>query len=90
MGLTKTCPLVVGFGLSSHNMRVSLVPRLIHMSVFFKQTPAREAGLSPVNATTSHDLGKPYLCERYLEIFPRCFDDETNSPSFSLRFGAQA
>jgi hypothetical protein len=51
-GFTNMCPSSAGRGLFSHNIRVSLVPRLTAMSPSSSLMPARDAGLSPVKATT--------------------------------------
>ena len=59
-GLQKTWPSKEGVGFPlSQRKRVSLVPKDMAMSPFSKHIPAKEAGLSPVNATTEQEGSKP-------------------------------
>lgn len=61
IGLTKTCPSSRHLGSSSDKNNVSLVPRLIAMSLSHRHRPANDAGLSPVNDTTRHSGLNPNL-----------------------------
>ena len=69
---------------------MSLVPKLTQTSPFLRRTPASDAGLSPVKATTSQVFENPYLSRRYEETWPIWRDDGTKLPSFSFKLGAHA
>lgn len=84
------CPSRAGLGVLKAHMSVSLVPRLKTMSPSSTLMPAKEAGLSPVNATTLQSGLNPYCCTRYGDIDPISSKDGTRSPSFSFRLGAHA
>ena len=84
------CPSRAGWGIFSHSMSVSLVPRLTATSPSSKRMPARDAGLSPVKATTLQSAEKPYCSTRYWETDPSWLQDGAKVPSFSLSPGAHA
>ena len=84
------CPSKAGFGVLKHIIRVSLVPRLTAMSPSCSLIPAKDAGLSPVKATTLQPGSKPYSSIMYCDMVPIMLYEGTTSPSFSFRLGAHA
>lgn len=84
-GLINTWPSVSTLGSFVQNNNVSLVPKLIATSLSLNLIPMRDAGLSPVNATTSQSLAKLYLLIIYCDIVPITLLVGTGSFNRSLR-----